>query len=48
MAGTLLLLKERGWEIHYFNLSTGHCSSARHDAACRRLDCHGCHATLRP
>ncbi|MCC7376866.1 MAG: PIG-L family deacetylase [Verrucomicrobiales bacterium] len=28
MAGTLLLLKERGWDIHYFNLSTGQCGSA--------------------
>ena len=32
MAGTLLLLKERGWDIHYFNLSTGNCGSVRHDA----------------
>ena len=36
MAGTLLLLKTRGWEIHYFNLSTGHCGSARHNAATTR------------
>lgn len=28
MAGTLLLLREAGWEIHYFNLSTGNCGSA--------------------
>ncbi|MBL9136858.1 MAG: PIG-L family deacetylase [Verrucomicrobiales bacterium] len=28
MAGTLLLLRERGWSIHYFNLSTGNCGSA--------------------
>lgn len=27
MAGTLLLLKERGWEIHYLNLSSGNCGS---------------------
>ena len=27
MAGTLLLLKEAGWEIHYFNLSTGNMGS---------------------
>jgi LmbE family N-acetylglucosaminyl deacetylase len=33
MAGTLLLLKAAGWEIHYFNLSTGNCGSARHNAA---------------
>jgi LmbE family N-acetylglucosaminyl deacetylase len=38
MAGTLLLLKQRGWEIHYFNLSTGNCGSVRHNAAkTRRL-----------
>jgi N-acetylglucosamine malate deacetylase 1 len=30
MAGTLLLLKQRGWETHYFNLSTGNCGSVRH------------------
>ena len=36
MAGTLLLLKERGWEIHYFNLSTGNCGSVRHGAATTR------------
>jgi N-acetylglucosamine malate deacetylase 1 len=33
MAGTLLLLKEQGWEIHYFNLSTGNCGSVRYSAA---------------
>ncbi len=27
MAGTLLLLKVAGWEIHYLNLSTGNCGS---------------------
>jgi LmbE family N-acetylglucosaminyl deacetylase len=38
MAGTLLLLKQRGWEIHYFNLSTGNCGSIRYnDAQTRRL-----------
>lgn len=26
-AGTLLLLKERGWETHYLNVSTGNCGS---------------------
>jgi len=36
MAGTLLLLKARGWEIHYLNLSTGNCGSVRHDAATTR------------
>ncbi len=28
MAGTLLLLREAGWETHYLNLSTGNCGSA--------------------
>lgn len=28
MAGTLLRLRDAGWEIHYFNLSTGNCGSA--------------------
>ena len=37
MAGTLLLLKERGWEIHCFNLSTDHRGSARHS----RVGWHG-------
>ncbi len=37
MAGTLLRLEERGWEIHYFNLSTGNCGSLRHNAATTRL-----------
>ncbi len=27
MAGTLLQLQQRGWEIHCFNLSTGNCGS---------------------
>ncbi len=26
-AGTLLLLQQRGWEIHYLNVSTGNCGS---------------------
>ena len=33
MAGTLLLLKEAGWETHYLNLSTGNCGSAEFGAA---------------
>jgi N-acetylglucosamine malate deacetylase 1 len=37
MAGTLLLLKEQGWEIHYFNLAAGNCGSVRQDAATTRL-----------
>ncbi len=32
MTGTLLLLKQAGWEIHYFNLSTGNCGSVRYSA----------------
>lgn len=28
MAGTLLLLRQAGWETHYFNLSSGQCGSA--------------------
>jgi LmbE family N-acetylglucosaminyl deacetylase len=30
MAGTLLLLKEAGAEIHMWNLANGHCGTARH------------------
>lgn len=33
MAGTLLLLKASGWEIHYLNLSTGNCGSMTVNAA---------------
>lgn len=33
MAGTLLLLKAAGWEIHYLNLSTGNCGSMTAGAA---------------
>jgi LmbE family N-acetylglucosaminyl deacetylase len=29
MAGTLLLLRERGWEIHYLNLASGNCGGVR-------------------
>ncbi|MGB2713105.1 MAG: PIG-L deacetylase family protein [Vicinamibacterales bacterium] len=29
MAGTLLLLRERGWEIHYLNVSSGNLGSLR-------------------
>ena len=29
MAGTLLLLKQAGWETHYLNLSAGNCGSVR-------------------
>ncbi len=32
MAGTLLVLKEAGYEIHYMNLSTGNCGSTVYDS----------------
>jgi LmbE family N-acetylglucosaminyl deacetylase len=32
MAGTLVLLKNAGYEIHYMNLSTGNCGSTVHDS----------------
>ena len=42
MAGTLLLLKEAGWEIHYFNLSSGNMGStvmsAKETARVRRRE----------
>ncbi|MDB6138861.1 MAG: LmbE family protein [Verrucomicrobiaceae bacterium] len=31
-AGTLLLLKRAGWDIHYFNLSRGNCGSVQYDS----------------
>ncbi|MHC1768620.1 MAG: PIG-L deacetylase family protein [Verrucomicrobiia bacterium] len=33
MAGTLLKLRDAGWEIHYLNLATGNCGSANTSAA---------------
>src|SRR6478735_4857530 len=33
MAGTLLLLREAGWEIHYLNVSTGNLGSMTMSAA---------------
>jgi len=33
MAGTLLRLRARGWEVHYFNLCSGNCGSQEMDAA---------------
>ena len=33
MAGTLLLLKAAGWDIHYLNLSSGNCGSTTMSAA---------------
>ncbi len=32
-AGTLLLLKQRGWETHYMNVSTGNCGSLEFNPA---------------
>ena len=36
MAGTLLLLKQAGWEIHYMTLASGNCGSTEHSAAVMR------------
>jgi LmbE family N-acetylglucosaminyl deacetylase len=36
MAGTLLLLKEAGWETHYMTLSSGSCGSVKHSPATLR------------
>jgi len=33
MAGTLLKLRDAGWEIHALNLATGNCGSAVNSAA---------------
>jgi LmbE family N-acetylglucosaminyl deacetylase len=33
MAGTLLLLKSIGYEIHYLNVANGNCGSVRHNRA---------------
>jgi len=37
MAGTLVLLREAGWAVHYFNLSSGQCGSDRIPAARLRV-----------
>jgi LmbE family N-acetylglucosaminyl deacetylase len=37
MAGTLLLLKRSGYEIHYMNIASGSCGSAVHSAARLRV-----------
>jgi N-acetylglucosamine malate deacetylase 1 len=37
MAGTLLLLRLAGWEIHYLNLSSGNCGNVEHNSARTRL-----------
>jgi N-acetylglucosamine malate deacetylase 1 len=36
MAGTLLMLKRAGYEIHYLNLANGNCGSAQYNAAMTR------------
>ena len=36
MAGTLLMLRRQGWEIHYFNLASGDCGSVRYDGPTTR------------
>ena len=33
MAGTLILLREAGYEIHYMNIANGCCGSSEHSAA---------------
>ena len=33
MAGTLLMLKKAGWEIHYMNVANGNCGSVEYDSA---------------
>src|SRR5688572_7339588 len=33
MAGTLMLLRKAGYDIHYWNLANGCCGSSKHDAA---------------
>ncbi len=37
MAGTLLRLKEVGWDIHYLNLASGNCGSLETDAQETRI-----------
>ncbi len=32
MAGTLILLRDAGYDIHYMNVANGSCGSVRHDA----------------
>jgi LmbE family N-acetylglucosaminyl deacetylase len=36
MAGTLLLLKEAGYQTHYLNLASGNCGSLKYNAAATR------------
>src|SRR5207247_10588273 len=37
MAGTLVLLKQAGWETHYMNLGNGCCGSVQYDAKKTRI-----------
>jgi N-acetylglucosamine malate deacetylase 1 len=37
MAGTLLMLRNSGWETHYMNLASGNCGSVRHSPARTRV-----------
>jgi LmbE family N-acetylglucosaminyl deacetylase len=36
MAGTLLMLKQAGYAIHYLNLASGNCGSAEYNSAMTR------------
>src|SRR5712691_5794055 len=36
MAGTLLMLKKAGYQIHYFNVSSGNCGSVEYNSAAIR------------
>src|SRR5437660_9014271 len=36
MAGTLLLLKQSGYEIHYLNMASGNCGSTQHTVVVTR------------
>src|ERR1700741_337880 len=36
MAGTLLMLKKTGYEIHYLNLASGNCGSAEYNSTTTR------------
>jgi N-acetylglucosamine malate deacetylase 1 len=36
MAGTLLMLKQKGYDIHYLNLASGNCGSVQYNAAMTR------------
>jgi LmbE family N-acetylglucosaminyl deacetylase len=37
MAGTLLLLRQAGWETHYLNLASGNCGTSQYNAAKTRV-----------